>query len=65
MYASDFDFMFSDSKECGNSHRSTCMNNSYDTVSESKIQVGKEGGGVDCDKDGNINQVHDGDVGWI
>jgi hypothetical protein len=41
------------------------MNNSYDTVSESKIQVGKEGGGVDCDKDGNINQVHDGDVGWI
>jgi hypothetical protein len=41
VYASDFDFMSSDSKECVHSHRSTCVNNSYDTVSDSKIQVGR------------------------
>lgn len=61
LYVRDFDFMSINEAEGINSHRSTCVNNSYDTVSDSK----NENRGVGCDEEGNMSGVHDvGDVDW-
>lgn len=51
-YVPDFDLMSSYEEEWVNSHRSTCVNNSYNTVVIPKMKVG-----VDCDEDGNMESM--------